>query len=43
MNDVPTMTLGGWLFFGVSMALVWGLTIWCYWQILTAPDQPEED
>ena len=35
------MRLGGWVTLLISTAFVWGLSIWCYYRVLTAP--PEED
>jgi len=29
------MTTGGWIFMLVSLAFVWGLTIWCFLKVLT--------
>ncbi|MBI4565500.1 MAG: hypothetical protein HY716_12470 [Planctomycetes bacterium] len=34
------MTFMGWVFLGVSLTCVWGLTIWCYAKVLRLP--PEE-
>jgi len=31
------MTLAGLLFMVLSLAFVWGLTIWCFRKVLTAP------
>jgi hypothetical protein len=27
----------GWVFLIASLAFVWGLTIWCFYRVLTAP------
>ena len=27
------MTIGGWIFLGISLTFVWGLTIWCFWKV----------
>jgi hypothetical protein len=39
------MTLLGWIFLITSLAFVWGLTLWCFYKILTLPpverDVPE--
>lgn len=35
------MTAGGWLTMILSLVFVWGLTLWCYYRVLTAP--PEEE
>ena len=32
------MTLGGWIFLVLSLSFVWGLTIYCYYRILSGPD-----
>jgi len=29
------MTVLGWIFLFVSVAFVWGLTIWCFYKVLT--------
>jgi hypothetical protein len=34
------MTPGGWTTLIASTVAVWGLAIWCYYRVLTAP--PEE-
>jgi hypothetical protein len=36
------MTLLGWLFMIGSALFVWGLTLWCYVKVLTAPREPAE-
>ena len=33
------MKPSGWLFLLVSSSFVWGLCIWCYWRVLTAPPE----
>jgi hypothetical protein len=33
------MNTGGWIFMLVSLALVWGTTIWAYTRLLSAPPQ----
>jgi hypothetical protein len=34
----------GWLFMSVSLALVWGATIWAYARLLSAPPEaPKEE
>lgn len=35
------MTIGGWLFLIGSLSLVWGLAGWCYWKLLTSPEDSE--
>ena len=35
------MTIGGWILLIVSLSFVWGLAGWCYWKILTTPDNNE--
>ncbi len=37
------MNTGGWIFMLVSLALVWGTTIWAYTRLLTAPPQDAAD
>ena len=37
------MTAGGWILLVVSLSFVWGLTGWCYWKILTAPEPQSEE
>jgi hypothetical protein len=37
------MTPLGWLFLILSLAFVWGLTIWCYVKILNLPTPPPEE
>ena len=32
------MTIGGWVLMIGSLSFVWGLAGWCYWKILTTPD-----
>ncbi len=36
------MTPLGWIFMTLSLAFVWGLTLWCYKRILSAPEPPAE-
>jgi hypothetical protein len=40
------MNTGGWIFMLVSLALVWGTTIWAYIRLLSAPadrrNEPDE-
>ena len=33
------MTAGGWVFLFSSLGFVWGLTVWCYYKVLTAPEK----
>ena len=35
------MRIGGWITMLCALAFVWGLTIWCFYRVLTAP--PEEE
>jgi hypothetical protein len=37
------MTALGWIFLTLSMAFVWGLTIWCYAKLLRAPKPPAHE
>ena len=32
------MTIGGWILMVGSLMFVWGLVGWCYWKILSTPD-----
>jgi len=32
------MNGGGWALLIVSLTFVWGLAGWCYWKILSGPD-----
>jgi len=37
------MTICGWIFMLLSLALVWGTTIWAYIRLLSAPaERPDE-
>lgn len=33
------MTIGGWILMVGSLTCVWGLAGWCYWKILSTPDE----
>jgi hypothetical protein len=33
------MTPLGWVFLLGSVSFVWGLTIWCFYRVLTLPDE----
>jgi len=35
------MRIGGWISMLAALAFVWGLAIWCFYRVLTAP--AEED
>ncbi len=37
------MTPLGWIFLVVSLTLVWGLSFYCYFRVLTAPMPVEEE
>lgn len=40
------MNAGGWIFMLVSLALVWGTTLWAYARLLSAPKDesaPEDE
>lgn len=38
------MTIGGWIFLVLSLAFVWGLTIWCFSKVLRGSDiEPPPD
>ena len=32
----------GWIFMIASLSFVWGLTIWCFYRVLNAPEAPPE-
>ena len=32
------MTISGWIFLGLSLALVWGLVAYCYHKVLTGSE-----
>ncbi len=36
------MTLMGWIFMATSLSFVWGLVLWCFKRVLTAPEPPPE-
>ena len=36
------MTVLGWMLMSLSLALVWGLTLWCYYRVLTLPPADKE-
>jgi hypothetical protein len=36
------MTTGGWILMLGSLGIVWGLAIWCYRKVLSAPAKPEK-
>lgn len=36
------MTTLGWIFLTVSLLFVWGLTGWCFYQVLTHVEPPGE-
>ena len=37
------MTAAGWTFLVVSLSFVWGLAIWCFIRVLTAPPETEQE
>ena len=37
------MTPLGWIFMSASLAFVWGLAIWCYRKVLSAPPPSSGD
>jgi hypothetical protein len=37
------MSVLGWLTLILSLSFVWGLTIWCYYKVLSAPPEVEEE
>jgi hypothetical protein len=32
------MTIGGWITMLISLAVVWGGCIWCFWKVLKTPE-----
>jgi hypothetical protein len=32
------MTMGGWVTMTISLTVVWGGTFWCFWKVLTTPE-----
>ena len=34
-----TLTVGGWILLVCSLTFVWGLAGWCYYKILSGPDE----
>ena len=34
------MTASGWIFLVTSLAFVWGLTLWCYYKVLSFREEP---
>jgi hypothetical protein len=36
------MTPAGWVFLILSLAFVWGLTLWCFYQVLKVREEPPE-
>lgn len=37
------MTVGGWVFLAASLAFVWGLALWCFHRVLTAPRDDQRE
>lgn len=35
------MTIGGIVFMLASLTFVWGLTVWCFYKVLTAPTEDQ--
>lgn len=33
------MTTGGWIWMIASLVFVWGLTFWCYYEVLKSPQE----
>jgi hypothetical protein len=33
------MTIGGWITMTLSLALVWFGTFWCFWKVVTTPEE----
>ena len=36
------MTLAGWIFLITSLTFVWGLTLWCFYKVLSFREEPPE-
>ena len=36
------MTPLGWLFLTVSLVFVWGLTLWCFYKVLSFKEEPPD-
>jgi hypothetical protein len=36
------MTPAGWVFLIASLALVWGLALWCFYKVLTFREEPPD-
>jgi hypothetical protein len=36
------MSALGWIFMLASLAFVWGLTLWCFYRVLTLPPEEKE-
>ena len=36
------MTVLGWTFLVASLTFVWGLTLWCFYRVLTLPPPEQE-
>jgi hypothetical protein len=34
------MTALGWVFLAMSLAFVWGLSLWCYYKVLSFREEP---
>lgn len=34
------MTALGWVFLAISLAFVWGLSLWCYYRVLSLREEP---
>jgi hypothetical protein len=34
------MTPLGWIFLVLSLGFVWGLTLWCYYMVLSVKEEP---
>jgi len=35
------MTVAGWITMALSLAMVWSVTAWCFWMVLSRP-RPKE-
>jgi hypothetical protein len=37
------MTVLGWIFMLSSLSFVWGLALWCFKRVLSAPQEPAKE
>lgn len=36
------MRLSGWIFLAASLGFVWGLTLWCFYRVLSVREEPPD-